>query len=556
MSTNNDTNQQSGASAQIAGADILTAASKMMEQMMQVTTQQAGFASVEQQADMVRQISRMMAGDDDLTPSPTDKRFNDPLFAQNPFYQAAMQNYILWSKTMDRFVDALGLDDASTKRARFFVNLITDALSPTNTLLGNPAAMKRFVESGGQSTLDGLKNFMSDLIENRGMPAQVDKSKYKVGDNLAITPGSVVFKNEMMEILQYKPQTDQVHAIPVLIVPSMINKYYALDLAPKRSFVEFALQQGLQVFMVSWANPTEDHRDWNFDTYLKAIIDAIEVTRNIADAPQVHLLAVCAGGMLTASVIGHLLDKNQDLVRSSTYVVTMLDNAIEETKLSLFTTQETVDLVKQFTQTTGVFAGNDMANVFAWMRPNDLVWNYWINNYLMGNPPPAFDILYWNNDSTRLPALFHGQLLEVGLRNAFATAGAVSALGTPLDLKKVNCDIYMVAGLTDHICPWKNVYASAQLFGSQVEFVLVGSGHVQSFINPPGNAKAKYYVNAHLPASHDEWFASAEKKPDSFWGHWTDWTKARSGDLVQARSPGNAQYPPLGDAPGQYVLQQ
>ena len=543
-------------SASTSGDDVFSLASKTLEQMLtDLAEPLPGQRAIEQQSSIVRGITRFMSGQTQIRPEAGDRRFSDPQWTDNPFYNAYMQCYLAWAKGMNDMAGFIGLDDVSVKRARYFINNLTDALSPTNTMVGNPGAMRRFVETGGKSALDGLKNFLTDLTENRGMPSQVDKSKYKVGGNLAITPGIVVSRTDVIEVIQYKPRTPEVYAIPVLIASSMINKFYALDLAPGRSFVEYALDHGMQVFIISWRNPTAAHKDWSFDTYVDAILQACGVVREICGVDQLHLLAVCVGGLLTSALLGYLAAKDNRQIRSSTIFVTSLDNAVEDTKLSIFATEETVRMAKQATHVQGVLAGDDLANIFAWMRPNDLVWSYWINNYLMGNPPPAFDILYWNNDSTRLPAVLHGEMLDQGLNNAFAHPSAVKVFGVPIDLSKTTCDIYVLAGATDHICPWKNVYAGAHLFGGQVKFILVGSGHVQSFINPPGNPKAKFFVNSRLPTSPDEWLETAEQRRGSAWGDWIDWVQARSGKLKSADPVGSERHPPLCDAPGLYVFE-
>jgi polyhydroxyalkanoate synthase len=422
-------------------------------------------------------------------------------------------------------------------------------------MLGNPAALKRFVETGGQSTLDGLQNFLKDMVDNGGMPAQVDKSAFKVGGNLATTKGAVVFRNEMIELIQYTPTTQEVYETPVLFVPSMINKFYVLDLAPGRSMFEYALSQGIQVFAISWKNPSSAESGWSIDNYLEQILNACAATREISGSSQVHLAAVCAAGMLISSVAGFLATRGDKQVRSLTTIVTGLDNSVEDTKLSIFTAPDMVEVIAGISQAQGVLDGRNLSSAFTWMRPNDLVWNYWVNNYLMGNPPPAFDILYWNSDATRMPARTHREFLDQGLVNAFTKPGAVQVFGTPIDMAQVKCDAYVMGGLTDHICPWKNSYSGAKLYGGKTEFVLVGSGHVQSMVNPPGNPKSAYFVNTKLPGVADEWLKTAEKKPGSYWEHWAPWIQARSGAKRPARAPGSALFPPIGEAPGQYVME-
>lgn len=540
----------------IFGQEAMEAAHQALDRMMaDIAGPVLGQDAVAAQSGLVREVSRLMAGQSDLKPEAGDKRFNDPMWKDNPLFQTWMQGYLLWSRSVDALAGAMGMDELAIKRNRFFANLVTDALSPTNTMIGNPAAMKKFVETGGKSTLDGLQNFLKDLVDNGGMPAQVDKSAFAVGRNLAMTKGAVVFRNEMFELIQYTPVTEEVYETPVLFVPSMINKYYVLDLAPGRSMFEYALAQGLQVFAISWKNPTAAESEWGIDNYLEQILNASAAVREITGSPQVHLAAVCAAGMLTSSVVGFLATRGDNQVRSSTTIVTGLDNAVEDTKLSIFTAPDMVEMVAGISQAQGVLDGRNLSSAFTWMRPNDLVWNYWVNNYLMGNPPPAFDILYWNSDATRMPARTHREFLDQGLINAFTKPGAVKVFGQPIDMAEVKCDTFVMGGLTDHICPWKNSYSGAKLYGGATEFVLVGSGHVQSMVNPPGNPKSSYYVNSGLPDSADEWLKTATKKQGSYWEHWAPWIIARSGGKRPARGAGSALFPPIAEAPGQYVME-
>ena len=540
----------------IFGQDAMEATHRALDRMMaDIAGPVLGEDAVAAQSGLVREVSRLMAGQSELKPEAGDKRFNDPMWKDNPLFQTWMQGYLLWQKSVDAFATAMGMDELAIKRNRFFANLVTDALAPTNTMLGNPAALKRFVETGGQSTLDGLQNFLKDMVDNGGMPAQVDKSAFKVGRNLAMSRGVVVFRNEMFELIQYAPTTEEVYETPVLFVPSMINKYYVLDLAPGRSMFEYALSQGLQVFTISWKNPSAAESGWSIDNYLEQILNASAAVREITGSPQVHLAAVCAAGMLISSVAGFLATRGDEQVRSLTTIVTGLDNSVEDTKLSIFTAPDMVEVIAGISQAQGVLDGRNLSSAFTWMRPNDLVWNYWVNNYLMGNPPPAFDILYWNSDATRMPARTHREFLDQGLINAFTKPGAIQVFGTPIDMAQVKCDAYVMGGLTDHICPWKNSYAGAKLYGGKVEFTLVGSGHVQSMVNPPGNPKSAYFVNKTLPGSADEWLKTAEKKQGSYWEHWAPWIQARSGAKHAAKAPGSALFPAIAEAPGQYVME-
>jgi polyhydroxyalkanoate synthase len=346
-----------------------------------------------------------------------------------------------------------------------------------------------------------------------------------------------------------------VYARPQLIVPPQINKYYIFDLSKGKSIVEYLVNNEFQVFVVSWRNPTGEHRDWDLDTYVAALIEAIQAVRDITGSADVNLHGACSGAMTISALLGHLASRGEKTVNAATLMVAVLDN-INQSQLGLFSTPEAVELAKQNSMAKGVLAGEEIGRVFAWMRPNDLVWNFWVNNYLLGKAPPAFDILYWNNDTTRLPAKLHGQLLDIFTNNLFSTPRALNVLGTPIDLSEVTCDTYVLAGMTDHITPWKGVYSTARTFGGKTRYVLSSSGHIQSLINPPGNPKAKFFRNAELPEDADAWLAGARPEADSWWSDWRQWLAERSGELRAApRALGNRRHKRLADAPGTYALE-
>jgi polyhydroxyalkanoate synthase len=509
---------------------------------------------LEEEAALARELIGVLAGKSDLAPAPNDKRFADAAWKDNPLYRRGAQAYLAWSKGLARLVDKAPLDAQARERVQFAVSLWTEALAPTNTLAGNPSALKRMVDTGGASLVAGVRNMLRDVTSNSGMPSQVDETAFEVGRNLALTPGAVVFSNSVLELIQYTPATETVHARPQLIVPPQINKFYVFDLSPGRSIVEHMVKQGLQTFAVSWRNPTAAQRDWDMDTYVEALLEAIAAVREITGSADVNLHGACSGAMTMAALLGHLAAKKQKIVHAATLMVAVLDVG-DDSQLGMFATPKSMAAAKQVSRRKGVLEGEEMGRVFAWMRPNDLVWNYWVNNYLMGNPPPAFDVLYWNNDSTRLAAKFHGQLLDIFAGNLLATPQAMKVLGTPVDLKAVTCDKYVVAGSTDHITPWKGVYRAARAFGGKKTFVLSSSGHIQSLINPPGNAKSKYFLNPRNPVSSDAWLSGAQEHAGSWWSHWTGWLAERSGERVPAPAAlGSRRHPPKGAAPGQYVL--
>jgi len=508
---------------------------------------------LEQEAALARDLMAALCGSADLAPEKGDRRFADSAWQANPFYRAYLQGYLAWGRALEGFVEKAAVDERTRERIRYVMSLASEALAPTNTLVGNPAAIKKMIDSGGGSVLAGLKQMLADLVTNRGMPAQVDKQAFRVGENLAQSPGAVVFTSEVLELIEYAPATPEVHARPHLIVPPQINKFYVFDLSPSKSIVGYLVRSGFRVFAVSWRNPTPEQRDWNMDTYAGALVEAIEAVREITGAADVNLHAACSGAMTAAALLGHHAARGERSVHAATLMVAVL-GVSEGSQLGLFATPETIAAAKRGSAAKGVLDGREMGRVFAWLRPNDLVWNYWVNNYLMGQPPPAFDVLYWNNDTTRLPAQFHGQLLDIFAGDLLRRPGAFTVLGTPIDLGKVACEKFVLAGITDHITPWQAVYDLARTLGGSGEFVLSSSGHVQSLLNPPGNPKARFFVNPALPASPDEWLAGADERTGSWWDHWRGWLTTRSGPLGPAPAAlGSTRHPPGAPAPGRYV---
>jgi polyhydroxyalkanoate synthase len=435
------------------------------------------------------------------------------------------------------------------------LSLFTETVAPTNSLLGNPAAMKKMYETGGASLVRGLTHMIEDLANNGGLPSQVDMKAFQVGKDLALSPGAVVFKNDVLELIQYQPTTQEVYRRPLLVVPPQVNKYYAMDLSPNKSVVRYLVANGQQVFAISWRNPIPEHREWGFETYDRAILEAIDATRAISGSEDVNITGSCLGGMTLATLLGHLAARGDRRVHAATFLVTVLDASVEST-MGLFATKETIAAARQAAHMKGVIEGQELARAFAWLRPNDLIWNYWVNNYLIGNDPAAFDVLYWNNDTTRLTAKLHGDMLDVFENNVFTHPGTLEMLGTPIDLSRVTNDAYIVAGSTDHITPWQGCYATTQLLGGKIRFILSSSGHIQALLNPPGNPEASYFINDRYPADAELWLARAQKQPGSWWDDWRDWLGQRSGEQKPApRELGNEQYQPGAPAPGTYVFE-
>lgn len=500
-----------------------------------------------------RQLGRVLLGETPHTPNAHDSRFSDPTWTHNPLYRRGLQAYLAWQHQMRQWIDDSQLSKDDRSRAHFIFSLLNDALSPTNTLL-NPLAVKELFNSGGTSVIKGLSHMLDDLMHNNGLPSQVTKDAFEVGKTVAVTPGSVVFRNELMELIQYKPMSEKLYARPVLIVPPQINKFYIFDLSPTNSFVQYALKNGLQTFIISWRNPDVRHREWGLSSYVAAAEEAMNVCRAITGAREVNLVGACAGGLTIAALQGHLQAKRQmRRVSSATYLVSLMDSQIES-PATLFVDEQTLEAAKRRSYQRGVLDGRDMAKVFAWMRPNDLIWTYWINNYLLGKAPPPFDILYWNNDSTRLPAAFHGDLLDFFKHNPLTHPGGLEVCGTPVDLQKVTVDSFSVGGQNDHITPWDVVYRSTMLLGGDRRFLLSNSGHVQSILCPPGNPKASFVENGKLSSDPRAWYYDAKRSEGSWWPTWLSWIQERSGaqkDTLTAL--GNQNYPPMEAAPGTYV---
>jgi poly[(R)-3-hydroxyalkanoate] polymerase subunit PhaC len=489
----------------------------------------------------------------DARPAKGDKRFAHPAWEQNPAYRRLMQAYLVEAEAALRLVDEVDLDARSRARARFALTLLVEALAPTNTLAGNPSALAKAVETRGASLLSGLRHLASDVRRNGGMPSTVDTRPFRVGENLAVTPGQVVHRTEVFELIQYAPQTETVAARPLVAIPPQINKYYITDIAPGRSLVEHMVQSGIPYFAMSWRNPTAAERDWDLDTYVAACKEAVEVACEITGADQADVAGICAGGITMACLLGHLAATGERLVSSATFMVAGLDTSVEST-VGMLASKAAVEAARSRSQRAGYVDGQDMARVFAWLRPNDLVWNYWVNNYLLGQNPPAFDILYWNADTTKLPAGLHSDFLDLFTSNGLVE-GTLTVLGTPIDLRAVGVDTYVVAGATDHIVPWQAAYQTTQLVDGASEFVLSSSGHIQAMVNPPGNPKSSYRTTTGAPPSSvDEWLETAEQHAGTWWAHWVGWLQKRSnGERAAPGALGSSEHPPLEPAPGRYV---
>lgn len=501
------------------------------------------------------ELVEIAKGTSELQPNRKDRRFKDESWQKNPLYKRGMQSWLAMKQELTGWIDDSRMHPADKARARFVTDLIVDAMAPTNTLLGNPTAMKKMAETKGGSLVKGLQNAYHDLTKNGGMPSQVDGRAFKVGENLATSPGAVVFQNEMLEVIQYSPKTDQVYKIPLMVIPPQINKFYALDLEPNKSLVRFLTKMGYQVFVVSWRNPNRQNAHWGLEKYVEGLFEASEAVLKISGSERLNVTAACSGGTTQALFLSELAARGDNRVNCYTLMVSVLDGKKVDSDVGLFVTDAAIEQARRQSRKKGVLSGEELGRAFAWMRPNDLIWNYVVNNYLLGQDPPAFDILYWNNDTTNLPAQLHSDFLDIFQDRRFRKDKDVVFMDHIVDLEAVTQDGFMVAGVTDHITPWMACYRNIRLFGGEIDFVLSNSGHLQALINPPGNPKAQYFTNTDHPPRATKWLDGAETVNESWWLRWNEWLSIRSGEMKDApKALGNEALPPMSQAPGEYVF--
>jgi polyhydroxyalkanoate synthase subunit PhaC len=488
-----------------------------------------------------------------LSPATGDKRFLDAAYADNPLYFLLAQQYLLSSQLVTELLDAAGLEAEQDVKARFAAKFILDALAPTNTLPGNPAAIRAAFDTGGKSLVRGAKNMLGDLRHNGGWPSQVDSTGFEVGVNMAATPGAVVYRSDLIELIQYEPQVKRVHSVPLLFCPPWINKYYIMDLAPGKSLIEWAVQHGHTCFAISYRNPDASMRDLEFADYLRqGPLDAVRVVREITGATEVNTLSVCLGGTLTAIGLAHNAAIGDRSIKSATFLNTLTDFGTPGA-LGVFTDEATIAGLEKQMAKKGYLDSDKMAHTFDALRANDLVFSYVVNNWLLGNKPPAFDLLVWNKDSTRMPAKMHSQYLRsCYLNNEFAR-GEFEIDGQKLLPEKVEIDTYVLSAVDDHIVPWVSGYKTAQLLGGHNRFVLSTSGHIAGIVNPPG-PKPKHWTNDTIAADPLEWKENAQLHDRTWWEDWTEWIAKRGGPKVAPpRQLGSKDHPPIEPAPGSYV---
>jgi len=490
--------------------------------------------------------ARAMGWDGEPEPAPAkdDRRFSDPAWDRHPWFLWQRQSYLAWAETMK----ALAADE----KARFAVGQLVDALAPTNFLPTNPAALRKAVETGGASVVAGLGHLLDDLAEHGGRPAQVAGEAFEVGRDLAATPGKVVFRNDLMELIQYEPRTKTVHEIPLLLSPPWINRYYIMDLAPGKSFVEWALDHGHATFAISYRNADASMRDVDLEDYmLLGLRTALDTVCEITGASRVNVAGLCVGGTLAVMLGGFLAELGDDRINSMTLLNTLVDFS-QPGALANFTDPESVARVEDRMAEAGYLDGRDLATTFDSLRANDLIWNYVSANWLMGEPPPAFDILAWNADSTNVPEATHSTYLRACYLENRLARGTLTLAGRPVRPHAVTCDSYVLAAEGDHITPWLSSYATTGLLGGPVRFVLTSSGHIAGIVNPPG-PKRKYWTNDDVGPDPHAWRAGAREHPGSWWEDWATWIKAHAGKRRPPFRIGGTNHPVLADAPGTYV---
>jgi polyhydroxyalkanoate synthase len=490
-----------------------------------------------------------------------DKRFTDPEWENNPYYQTLKESYLLASEYLLAEADETdGHDPEEQRRLRFHLKQFVDAMAPVNFLISNPAALRRIAETGGTSLAEGARNLLADLREGR--LSMTDTTAFELGENIAVTPGKVVFRNELIELIQYEPKTEQVYEVPILFIPPWINKYYILDLRPQNSMVNYLLEQGFQVFMISWKNPDSSMEDIKFEDYMtEGPLAAAEVVKDITGSEKINPVGYCVGGTLLAIMLAWLTaGDDENPFQASTFMVALQDFAdVGET--AVFIDEPQVEFMEQQMMERGYLDNRKMANMFNLLRSNDLIWSNVVNNYLLGQKPPAFDLLYWNADGTRMARDAHSfYLRNTYLENNLIEPGKVEIKGRPIDLGEIDGEIYAVGAERDHIVPWYSAWKVGQLTSAKTRFALANSGHIAGMINPPSKGKGRHWVNEGGDAGEaktaEEWRQNATEHEGSWWEDWTNWLEPRSGEKVEPPEVGNENYPPVEDAPGTYVRER
>jgi polyhydroxyalkanoate synthase len=492
-----------------------------------------------------------------IEPAKDDRRFKHEAWSENQLFDFIKQSYLLTARWMQSTVrDVEGLDDKTAKKVDFYTRQFVDAMAPSNFVMTNPEVLKATMESGGENLVKGLENLLKDLERGKGRLSisMTDIEAFKVGQNIAVTPGQVVYQNDLMQLLQYEPTTDTVAKRPLLILPPWINKYYILDLRPTNSFIKYAVEQGHTVFVASWVNPDESLARKTFEDYMvEGPLAALEAIEDATGEREVNVVGYCLGGTLLAATLAWMAAKKDDRFTSATFLTTMVDFT-EPGELGVFIDEEQLTALEEKMEKRGYLEGHEMATTFNMLRANDLIWSFVVNNYLLGKDPFPFDLLYWNADSTRMPAEMHSFYLRTMYQeNLLVKPGGITLKGVPLDLRKIATPSYILSTKEDHIAPWRSAYAATQLYKGPRKYVLSASGHIAGVVNPPSAKKYCHWTNQELPAQPEQWLAAAQQHPGSWWPDWQRWVAEFAGGQVKARKPGDGKLKPIEPAPGSYV---
>ncbi len=482
-----------------------------------------------------------------------DRRFAAEEWSQNPVFSYIKESYFLGSKLLNEMASNANLSDNEQRKLEFYTQQYIDAMSPTNFAVTNPEVMQQALDTNGQSLVDGLKNLLSDF--EKGRISMTDESAFTLGENIATTKGNVVFENEMLQLIQYAPTTDKVYTRPTLIVPPCINKFYIMDLQEHNSYVKYCVDQGQTVFLISWLNPTVEQRDLNWDNYVEdGVLKAVNTVKDITDSNKINCVSWCIGGTILASTLAVMAKRKDDSIASATFLTTLTDFT-DPGDLRVFIDEQQVEQIVQKVDEDGLLKGRSLATAFNMLRSNDLVWSYVVNNYLKGQNPAPFDILYWNSDSTNLPAsMYNFYINNMYIGNKLAEPGGLTICGENIDLRDIRIPVYFLSTIDDHIAPWKGTFAGTELMQGNIEFVLGASGHVAGVINPVSKNRRHYWCNGELGKGADHWLESANREEGSWWSHWNKWVKPKAGKKTDApATPGNANHPAIEPAPGRYV---
>ena len=522
----------------------------VMAQNISLATEQAGLLAYALKRSLGMPAEQVVA------PAKADKRFKDPAWNERLLFDLIKQSYLLTSRYILNLAGAAELEPRQQRKLDFLTRQFVDALSPTNFAVTNPEVLRATIDSKGANLAKGMQNLARDLVAGRGRLriSMVDESKFEIGRNIATTPGKVVFENELVQLIQYSPTTDTVYRTPLVIFPPWINKFYILDLAPHNSFIRWAVSKGYTVFIVSWVNPGAALAHKTFEDYLnEGIFEALDAIEAATGERVVNAIGYCIGGTLLACALSQMASTGQKRIRSATFFTTQVDFS-EAGDLMVFTDEQQLKSIERTMKKRGYLDASEMATTFNMLRANDLIWTFVVNNYLLGRSPAAFDLLFWNNDSTRMPVAMHTYYLrEMYLENRLAKPGGITLNGIPVDLGTIDIPIFLQSSKEDHIAPYPSVYKATQLYSGPVTFMLAGSGHIAGVINPPEANKYYYYSNTSVPPGVEDWIASADFHEGSWWPYWHQWLYRKSGRKVSARIPGDGRLPAIEDAPGRYV---